>query len=315
MTKKGTQLSKGPIDCSQFTRHEDIFIRRLGSLAAFSLRVEAIAAPKPGLVDRFDSGSHSDMDISTFLSTIDVIEPFLIQMGTCGYAGAAHERKIMEPSYVFQQARKVGLRAEQTMFRNTNGVNTHKGAIFSLGLLCTACGYCIGAKARKYRTLVYPAPVEIMECAGTMVTGIVNNEMVDREASIQSETAGMQLYRLYGVTGIRGEAERGFPALQFTALPVLSFERRLTDSIDIQSVQTLLHLITVTEDTNIIARGGFEALDYARKLAYRALGLGGMHTSPGRNSIVEMNNELISLNISPGGSADLLSAAFFLTLL
>jgi triphosphoribosyl-dephospho-CoA synthase len=253
------------------------------------------------------------MDISTFLSTINVLEPFLIEMGARGYAGSAHKSRIQQPSYVFQQARKVGLRAEQAMFRHTNGINTHKGAIFSLGLLCTACGYCVGKRFREKKELRYPQASEIMECAGDMVSGIVDTEMAAKAGPVQAETAGLQLFRLYGVTGIRGEAERGFPTLRFTALPVLSFERRLTASIDIQSVQTLLHLITVTEDTNIIARGGFEALDYTRRLVYRALGLGGMHTSPGRKSIVEMNNELISLNISPGGSADLLAAAFFLT--
>jgi len=313
MGKKQGQTSTDHIDFSQLTRHEDIFIRRLGSIAAFALRVEALAAPKPGLVDRNNSGSHSDMNISMFLTSIAVIEPFLIQMGACGYCGAAQEGQLLNPIEAFRQARKVGLHAEQAMFQHTNGVNTHKGAIFSLGLLCAACGYCIGEKARNYKSLLYPEPFEIIERAGTMVEGIVDNEMAGKTVSTLPETAGLQLFRLFGVTGIRGEAERGFPALRFTALPIFSFEQKLTNSIDIISVQTLLHLITVTEDTNIIARGGIEALDYSRKLAYRAIGLGGMHTNSGRRSIIEMNNEFISLNISPGGSADLLAAAIFLT--
>ncbi len=313
MVVNEAQIVKDSTNYTELTRHEGIFIQRIGSLAAFALRVEALAAPKPGLVDRLDSGSHSDMDISMFLTSIDVIEPFLIQMGASGWTGAARGKKVLKHPEVFQQARQVGLHAEQAMFEHTHRVNTHKGAIFSIGLLCTACGYCAGKNFREKKELRYPQASEIIECAGAMVPEIVELEMADRKPFIQAETAGMQLFRLYGITGIRGEAERGFPTLRSTALPILTREYTRSNSIDIQAVQTLLHLITVTEDTNIIARGGLEALDYSRTLAYRALELGGMHKASGREAISRMNKEFISLNISPGGSADLLAAAIFLT--
>jgi triphosphoribosyl-dephospho-CoA synthase len=279
-----------------------------------ALETEALAAPKPGLVDRFDRGAHRDMDISTLLGSAKVLEVFFEKMYYRGFeeGGCGTGKPLSDPRGAFHRVRTIGVEAEKAMFRATRGVNTHKGAIFTLGLLGTSLGYLRGSGGDEN-----DAPVtaeKVMDCAAKMVEGIVERELASRrkEGCGGVETAGERLYRLYGIRGIRGEAEDAFPALRKTGLPVLAAERGYGGGADDYCVQTLLHLMTVVEDTNVAARGGPEALRIVRKRAQEVLDAGGIREPEGRRLLGEMNRDFVEGNISPGGSADLLAAAIFL---
>lgn len=288
--------------------------KALSVKAAEALKAEAWIAPKPGLVDRFGSGSHSDMDLSTFCRSAEAVSPYFGRMYECGFA--ASQRREAAPRAVFEQARRIGVQAEVAMYAATGGVNTHKGAIFTFGLLSTALGYLSG---KGSGSTFYPD--QLLQCAAEMVQGIVQRELSadsrlpDAEAhntADMKETAGERLFKSWGLTGIRGEAERAYPSVLLYGLPALEPVRRGTASLDQAGVQALLHLMTVVEDSNVAARGGIPGLLYVQESAEQALSLGGAYTAAGRSFLQQMNSEFVSRNISPGGSADLLSASLYI---
>lgn len=283
--------------------HSELIAEQVRRAAADALRTEAWIAPKPGLVDRFDKGSHRDMDLQLFYRSAEVIAPFLGRMAACG---AEHSADRLQD--VFAPARQIGLEAEAAMFTATGGVNTHKGAIFTLGLLSTAWGYVNAARAAG-RGGQFDGE-RLLQCAGGMAAGIVAEELTaDRGAC---RTAGVRVYRAYGVTGIRGEAERGFPAVRMYGLPVLRRARKAGLDADARGLQVLLSLMTAVEDSNVAARGGLSALRFTQAAARRACAAGGARTEPGRAYIEYMNREFTERNLSPGGCADLLAATLFL---
>ncbi|HBC7445791.1 TPA: triphosphoribosyl-dephospho-CoA synthase [Serratia marcescens] len=104
--------------------------------AAFrALLVEVNLTPKPGLVDRHNTGAHRDMDLGHFYRSaraIGVWLPRFIQRGREDAALPAEQQ--------LARLRPLGLACENQMFRATGSINTHKGSVFSLGLLCTAFG-------------------------------------------------------------------------------------------------------------------------------------------------------------------------------
>ena len=319
----------------------------LSTKAAEALKAEAWIAPKPGLVDRFDSGSHGDMDLSTFYYSAEAISPYFGRMYECGFTAS---RRVAAPREAFEQARLIGVKAEAAMYAATDGVNTHKGAIFTFGLLSTALGYLCGKDSAEQLTLgkwtvdqgpagppgLFPHPLypyQLLQCAAEMVQGIVERELSAgswppgagaakpasadeiagiKEPAVVKETSGERLYKSCGMTGIRGEAEGAYPSLLLYGLPVLESARRGTVSLDQAGVQALLYLMTVVEDTNLAARGGMPGLLYVQESARRALSLGGAYSSAGRTFIQQMNSDFVSRNLSPGGSADLLSATLFM---
>ena len=107
----------------------------LAAQGARALLYEVCTTPKPGLVDRHNNGSHKDMDVFTFLDSTASLMPYLERAVAIGQA-TAHRM----PEETFERLREAGLRAERTMLQATGGVNTHKGAIFSLGCVLGACG-------------------------------------------------------------------------------------------------------------------------------------------------------------------------------
>ncbi len=271
---------------------------RIGQCCVDALRAEVAATPKPGLVDRKTCGAHRDMDYDLFLSSIEAIAPFMKQL-------ADHGCRLKQVDHAtLDGLRATGLACEAAMYRATHGVNTHKGAIFSLGLVAVAAGYCASVLydlraatvCRVVALIARPAERAFHE---TMVNG--------------ATTHGEHAFVRHGIRGIRGEAAAGFPSVRETALPVL---RSLTATgrhgADAIHVQTLLHLMRRVEDTNVIARAGIGALDYVRHSAERALALGGALTPEGLLAIEQLDREFTRNNISPGGCADLLAIAIAL---
>lgn len=293
----------------------------IGRTARRALYTEALVSPKPGLVDQIDSGAHKDMDIELLFRSADTLEPFFVRLCEGGIHCSTPIGTGHGPNEAFRAVRKIGIEAEQAMFEATCGVNTHKGAVFTLGLFCTAAGYLKGAISsgriqRDGKLDPFKSPLKILDCASEMVQGIVNREL--DTPSPGGKTAGEKLYNSFGLRGIRGEAEDGFPALRRMALPVLREGFRRMRSGDNPGgaeavyLHVLLNLMTIVEDTNVVSRGGLEALRCMRKEAREALNLGGAYSAEGLAYLWEMNKRFIRRNISPGGCADLLSAALFL---
>ena len=271
----------------------------IGACAVEAMLYEVSATPKPGLVDRANNGAHHDMDFFTFMSSAAALRgsfDAFARIGVQHQAGPLHE---MLPA--LQQA---GRTAEQQMFALTQGVNTHKGMIFSLGMLAGAAGRL----AAQGETLTAE---KLCRSVAALCTGIT----AAAYAGIREQgqlTKGEAMYLKYGVTGVRGEVENGFPTVRRAGLPVCRELREKGLAINDVLVGTLIALIAENQDTNILGRHDLETLQAVQQEAKDVLALGSVGTEAGRRAICSMDEEFIKGYISPGGSADLVAVTHFL---
>mgnify|MGYP001081133329 FL=1 len=270
---------------------------KVSALVTQALLDEVCTTPKPGLVDRANNGSHRDMDIFTFTASAAALAPY---WGQCFQIGRETARRT--PSKTFRALRAAGQGAERAMFSATNGVNTHKGAIFTLGTICGAIGRLWSAEAPCRD------PNAILSECGAMASAAVEADFAALEART-AHTAGERAYLERGLTGVRGEAANGFPSVRDVALPALCRALEAGLSKNDAGAVTLLHLIAQGTDTNMVARGGPERAKKAAEDCARLL-----ERCPllEMKEISQLDQEFIRDNLSPGGCADLLAAAFFL---
>lgn len=261
-----------------------------------ALLEEVQATPKPGLVDRHDSGAHRDMTIHTFRRSAAAIAPHLGQSFAAGLGWSASAPEL------FQAIRPLGRLAEADMFFSTGGVNTHRGAIFTLGILASAAGLC-------YRRSGVFSSAEILRKSREMCAPCLQKELRALPQRLP-RTHGEQLYLSSGAAGIRGEAMAGFPALEAVALPALREGEQ--PNRNAQLLKTLLQLTAFLEDTTILHRAGPSGLAWAQMQARAFLSAWPVLTSPALEALSAMNAAFVQRNISPGGAADLLAAAIFL---
>ncbi|ALP37930.1 2-(5'-triphosphoribosyl)-3'-dephospho CoA synthase [Paenibacillus sp. IHB B 3084] len=275
----------------------------IGQQAVLALLTEVSASPKPGLVDRFNRGAHKDMDFFTFMSSAVALSGYFERCTQAGGSFHGEDLRIL-----FANLRPLGQEAEQAMFAATGGVNTHKGLIFSLGIICTAAAYCCTTRAAASRL----DEQVICETVAQMTKGLCASELASLKKST-GLTVGERLYKEWGMTGIRGEVEAGFPTVREYALPVYrelkSSQRYHVNDI---CVQTLLQLMVVNEDTNVVGRHDREMLTYVQQYAKQVLEAGGILSERGLAMIHQMNDEFVQKNVSPGGSADLLAVTIML---
>lgn len=263
--------------------------------ATRALLYEVTTTPKPGLVDRRNTGSHKDMDSFTFMSSAATLFPYFQK---CAEKGINDSFEGISPKETFAAIRPLGKRAENDMLLATNGVNTHKGAIFSVGLACTALGR-LSHEERKDPSKV------LCECA-KMTEGLTKN---DYSKLTEPKTAGQKFYNEYGVLGVRGQAENGFPAVLNVGLPIL--EKGLENGLDNDraGAAALLGMLCADDDTNMISRGGREEqLRTTEKIAK----LLKENPYPDNETLIKLDDEFIKKNLSPGGSADLLALSWLL---
>lgn len=262
-------------------------------LATQALLYEVATTPKPGLVDRENSGSHRDMDFFTFQASAAALYPYFAQCVKIG-------RETVDAQETFRRLRLPGKLAEGEMRRATGGVNTHKGAIFSMGILC-------GALGRLEREQWGNPDAVLAECAA-MTKGLVSKDYVNLTPET-AKTAGQKLYLQYGITGVRGQAEAGFPAVLNVGLPKLEAALAAGKSINEAGCAALLAMLANTVDTNMIHRGGYElAKDTAEKLRI----LLEKELFPSKETLEKLDAEFIRDNLSPGGTADLLAMVYML---
>jgi triphosphoribosyl-dephospho-CoA synthetase len=289
----------------------------IGRLARRAALLEASAAPKPGLVCPERQGAHPDMEYADFVASAASLEPYF---GECAALG----RGKPEPRIVLDLLRPGAIRAEQAMLAATGGVNTHKGLIFSLGLICAAYGRLAGEPRPPGPDGVNGpdgsawARLLATEAAG-YARGIVERELAPLRLDPPARrlTAGERLYLEHRVTGIRGEAERGFPtALRAFGLLREELRQELArPAPDLVSNQILPHallrLMAETEDTNILHRGGREGLRFVQDQALSVLRRGGMRTAEGRAAMLRFCAACARRRLSPGGCADMLVVGVF----
>ena len=252
----------------------------IGKAAREALEREVLLTPKPGLVDTANSGAHNDMDKGTFLRSAAVLEPWFQGMAERGEALPNES-----PADLLAALRPMGIRAEADMYAATNGVNTHKGALFSLGLLCAAAGRLKG----QGRPLTEE---NLCSLCAEMTAGITLREMHT------ADTNGLRVHAAYGAKGVRGEAESGFASVRELALPLLNRENG--------AYLALLNLIAHVRDTNVLHRAGEEGLFWLQNRAKTLLEAFSI------SALEQLDRECIERNISPGGCADLLAIAFFI---
>jgi len=260
-------------------------VSAIGAVAAGCLVEELETWPKPGLVSHIDNGSHDDMDAGTFRRSAASIAPYLQSLADAGALGCGMGR-----------LRIIGLEAERAMLAATSGVNTHRGAIFGLGLLCAAAGYRSALGIRK--------PL------GEMVSQRWGEAILNGPISLRSH--GALAARRYGAGGARTEAACGFPSVYDIALPALQAARQLAPrDEEAVRVQTCMALITEVADTNLLHRGGADGLRFAQASAFGFLAAGGIGSWGWRKRAADIHQAFVARNLSPGGSADLLAMALF----
>ena len=263
-------------------------------LAYSALHQEVCTTPKPGLVDRHNCGAHKDMDIRHFFVSANTLRPFFFSFAEEGFF-----TRDLSPTETFRRIRPIGMKAEDAMFRATHGVNTHKGAIFSLGLLCAAAGRLAPEDWQPQKLLA--------ECAA-MTRGLTAQDFAGITADT-AKTTGEKLFAQYGITGVRGQAEAGFPAVRDVGLPILRQALNRGLSLNDAGCITLLHLLTATDDTNMIRRSSRQTQLQIRSKITRLLE---EEPFPDMAVIEKLDRDFIAQNLSPGGSADLLAVTYFL---
>ncbi len=261
----------------------------IGRTALKALLYEVSVTPKPGLVDRLRAGAHDDMDYFSFLDSA-------LALGSYFEACAAIGEESTTPAgELLQSLRPLGIRAEHDMMRATGGANTHKGLIFSLGILCAAAGR-LGEGATDSQTL----------CA--LAGSIAAPALAD--AASQTPSHGRAVMARYGDLGARGEAALGFPSVLEIALPELRRALNEGEGPDRAGSLALLRLMAALRDTNVLHRAGEEGLAFMRLEAQKLL-----DTGVPMEALLGFAQRMEARRLSPGGCADLLALAFFLYLL
>lgn len=246
----------------------------VADLAERALRLELDTTPKPGLVDRQDNGAHKDMDYALMSKSISALRPYLTRL-------AVESAKDIDPAKI----KEIGIEAEKAMLKATSGVNTHKGALFCIGLSvaaasCLACSTG-SVEAYSFKELVSRAASEIPSARGTH---------------------GAEAKRSFKAVGALENARAAYPELFADWLPYY----RSLEGDPFRCHKTLLHIMTTLDDTNILHRRGAEGLAHAEAEAARLL------EDFSESGLSSLNKDFIRENISPGGSADMLSLTIFI---
>lgn len=278
------------------------FAERAAQQAQRALLYEVAITPKPGLVDRQNAGAHDDMDIFTFIDSACALRGYF---ETCARTGLDFRGK--NPQACFDALRTPGLLAERQMMRATGAVNTHKGAIFSLGIYCAALGMVFDGEGSDVQAA-------LTRC-GEMTCARMQEELAALSGG-QTTTFGGEIYAACGVGGVRAEAAGGYPSVRKYALARLEAALEAGLNLNDAGLCVLTALMACTEDTNVIRRGGMEAAQalsaQARQLDGRiqsaiAAGTICAEMEAVKKTLAVWDERMSEARVSPGGCADLLA--------
>lgn len=258
----------------------------LARAAVNAMRDELQAYPKPGLVSPVDSGAHADMDFDLMCQSADSLLGPFASLAAAGRAAASFEQALMP----------LGIEAERGMLAVTGGVNTHRGAIFSVGLM-------VAAIARSQTCTASPSPSAV-RAALKETWGDALDAHAERD---HAASHGGLVRRRTGRDGARREAARAFPGVFETGLPTYRAARAAGLDDNAASVHTLFALMASLDDTTVLYRGGLEAGSFVRQAAADFLAVGGCHRRDWFERAEALHRAFIARNLSAGGCADLLA--------
>ncbi len=299
---------------------------------------EVYATPKPGLVDRRDTGSHKDMSYETFLASTEAITPYMVEMFEAGLKGSKADSE-----KVFLGIRKTGIEAENAMYAATGNVNTHKGMIFTMGILLAAAGIIAGERLGCNDTCNNGRLFdigEILETGRNMSYRILEKDFIEMEKR-EPKSHGEKLYHRYGEKGIRGQAMEGFPIIKDIGLDAMrtylgivgdeslraGISERATLRKDLiygegnmrdehfenaVNISTLIQIMSKLNDTNVLTRSSYEDMEWLKSESSEIVKMGAAFSEEGLSAIEELNVKCIEKNISPGGAADILAVTILL---
>jgi triphosphoribosyl-dephospho-CoA synthase len=261
----------------------------IGRTATLALYDELALAPKPGLVSFVDSGSHRDMDARTFMRSL-----FALRRAFPCFAALGAE------DVPFAVLERAGIAAEARMLKATCGINTHRGAIFTLGLLCAAAGRLL-----RHGAVLHAEPLRQALLAAW-------GEALSARTRRASNSHGARAARRYGLRSVGVEAAEGFPVLFESALPVL--RDALSRGLPLHAAQSDAFFATmaVLEDTNVVHRGGIQGLRYVQRAARDYMAAGGSTRPDAALHAQSLHRAFVARNLSPGGAADVLAATCWL---
>lgn len=263
--------------------------QRIGRTVIRALYAELALVPKPGLVSPLDNGAHRDMTMATFMRSLFSLRSYFLRIAAAGAADAP-----------FAALQSLGIEAERRMLVATGGINTHRGAVFNLGLLAAATGRLAALGCR-------PTAEEVCRTvAGRWGRGIMD------AAPTVAVSHGHRAAVAHGVSGARGQAAASYPVLLDVSLPALRGALSGGADRDAALVQALFATMAVLDDTNLLHRGGGEGLAFVRNGAAAFLARGGVLAVGWRDHALALHHACVARHLSPGGAADLLAATIFL---
>ena len=261
-------------------------------LATRALKAELNTTPKPGLVDTHDSGAHRDMDHALMMRSIRAMHPYFVRLATLGYDSTqlpAHDDIV-----------SIGIEAEKAMFNSTGGVNTYKGALFSMGLALTTATYIIGRG--KVATTTHGKEYVPGDLLSAIIIQLANGFPDTRgthgSQAKQTAQAGGSL------KSALDNAREGYTQLFGEWLPF--YETRIKGDDSYVKHKTLLRIMCDLDDTNIVYRTDYATMQQVKTQARHLL------EDFSEAGIDDLNRDFVSRNISPGGSADMLALVVFL---
>lgn len=270
---------------------------RIGEIATRGMLFEVAVTPKPGMVDRCGSGVHQDMDYFTFMQSSAVLAQGFEVFAGIGLLWDDARPKIE----MLEDLRASGQGYERRMLAATGGVNTHRGLLFLMGILAAAVG-------NTWRRTKKCEIGELQRTVQDICRGLVDDELRGKKSS--ELTVGQKAFSDCGLTGIRGELERGMPSLFNHGLPTLQAALQAGANTNDAGLDALMAIMTILEDTVVWKRGGTSALALAQQQAASVLSAGGARSIAGRRLLDKMCCNFVAQNLSAGGAADVLAATF-----
>lgn len=271
----------------------------IGHLASMALQAELDTTPKPGLVDRNDNGAHRDMDHALMQRSIQALHPYFVRLAQLGFTDK-------QPCH--DEIVNIGIEAEREMFKATGGVNTHKGALFSIGLAAVALAgesFCRITQTERCGTMAYN------DVNSKQIQSLSNS--IASLARLFPDTNGTHGSKAKANNILKGaldNAREGYTQLFKAWLPF--YIDRIAEGDNYALHKTLLRIMCDLDDTNIVYRTSMETMQEVKTEARQML-------DTSRNivnfeaALQAMNTDYIHRNISPGGSADMLSLVVFLS--
>lgn len=265
---------------------------QIGRAATLALRDELLLSPKPGLVTLSSTGSHSDMDARTFMRSVLALRGYFVEIAQLGGELAP-----------FAALERCGIAAEAQMLAATGGINTHRGAVFQLGLLCAAAGAAGAASGAGVPITAARIRAALIEHWGAALRA--------RAARSSTLPGGIAARRL-GLRSASEEAAAGFPVVFELALPALRTALARGLRPPLAQLDALFHIIAVLDDSNVAHRGGAEGLAFAQRAARGFLAQGGAAAPNGLARAQRIGAAFVARRLSPGGAADMLASCCWL---